>query len=541
MNNDLFLLKKCANYLEVKYFLSNFATKYMPKMKKLLFFIVVMLFETTLWAQYRNPVIAGYHPDPSICRVGEDFYLVNSSFQYFPGVPIYHSKDLVNWELIGNVLDRESQLPLKGATSWLGIYAPTIRYHEGTYYMITTNVGNGGNFMVTSRDPKGPWSEPLWLEQQGIDPSLWFENGKCYMVSNPDNTIMLCEIDPKTGKQLTKSKPLWQGTGGRYPEGPHIYKKDGWYYLLISEGGTEMAHKLTIARSRSIEGPYEGNPANPILTNCNMKGQTMQIQGTGHGDFVEAPDGSWWLVFLAYRNFGGAYHHLGRETYLAPVEWKAGEWPVVNNGEPIDTLMQAKTLPLMPMQTKQTYYDFKSPFGPEWVYIQNPIAQNYQKKDGRLVLIPHGTLTDNNRPTFIGRRQESDKVLVETEVDAATLGTGCEAGLTVYQINDGHYDLALAKDLSGKVAVIMKFQAKSLAKAVAGDVVTGKVKLRITSDGDMYRFEYATVDGAFTSLAEHNCQMVSTEVVGGFTGVMVGMYAEGGAGASFGYFRYEEK
>ena len=541
MNNDLFLLKKCANYLEVKYFLSNFATKYMPKMKKLLFFIVVMLFETTLWAQYRNPVIAGYHPDPSICRVGEDFYLVNSSFQYFPGVPIYHSKDLVNWELIGNVLDRESQLPLKGATSWLGIYAPTIRYHEGTYYMITTNVGNGGNFMVTSRDPKGPWSEPLWLEQQGIDPSLWFENGKCYMVSNPDNTIMLCEIDPKTGKQLTKSKPLWQGTGGRYPEGPHIYKKDGWYYLLISEGGTEMAHKLTIARSRSIEGPYEANPANPILTNCNMKGQTMQIQGTGHGDFVEAPDGSWWLVFLAYRNFGGAYHHLGRETYLAPVEWKAGEWPVVNNGEPIDTLMQAKTLPLMPMQAKQTYYDFKSPFGPEWVYIQNPIAQNYQKKDGRLVLIPHGTLTDNNRPTFIGRRQESDKVLVETEVDAATLGTGCEAGLTVYQINDGHYDLALAKDLSGKVAVIMKFQAKSLAKAVAGDVVTGKVKLRITSDGDMYRFEYATVYGAFTSLAEHNCQMVSTEVVGGFTGVMVGMYAEGGAGASFGYFRYEEK
>ena len=150
--------------------------------------------------ELHNPIIPGFHPDPSVCRVGDDYYLVNSSFQYFPGVPIFHSKDLVNWQQIGNVLDRDSQLPLHGATSWQGIYAPTIRYHKGVYYMITTNVGNGGNFMVTATNPAGPWSEPVWLEQQGIDPSLYFENDKCYMVSNPDNTIMLCEIDPKTGK-----------------------------------------------------------------------------------------------------------------------------------------------------------------------------------------------------------------------------------------------------------------------------------------------------------------------------------------------------
>ena len=136
--------------------------------------------------------------------------------------------------------------------------------------MITTNVGNGGNFFVTSHDPKGPWSAPIWLEQQGIDPSLYFEDGRCYMVSNPDNTIMLCEIDPKTGGQLTKSKAIWRGTGGRYPEGPHIYKKDGYYYLLISEGGTEIAHKLTIARSKKIDGPYESCPRNPIFTHCSM-------------------------------------------------------------------------------------------------------------------------------------------------------------------------------------------------------------------------------------------------------------------------------
>ena len=271
-----------------------------------------------------NPIIPGFHPDPSIVRVDDDYYIVNSSFQYFPGVPIFHSKDLINWEQIGNVLDRPTQLPLKGTGSWTGIYAPTIRYNEGTFYMITTNIGNGGNFLVTSENPEGPWSEPKVLEQGGIDPSLYFEDEKVYMVSNPDNVITLCEIDPKSGKRLTPGKPLWRGTGGRYPEGPHIYKKDGYYYLLISEGGTELAHHLTIARSKDIYGPYEANPNNPILTNCNMKGQGLNVQGTGHGDFVQAKDGSWWVVFLAYRHFGGSYHHMGRETFLAPVEWKEG-------------------------------------------------------------------------------------------------------------------------------------------------------------------------------------------------------------------------
>lgn len=279
----------------------------------------------------RNPVIPGYHPDPSVCRVGDTFYLVNSSFCSFPGVPLFESQDLVHWRQTGNVLTRPSQLPLKGANSWTGIYAPTIRYHQGRFYMITTNVGNGGNFLVTSTDAR-TWSEPVWLKQKGIDPSLFFEDGKCYMCSNPGDAIWLCEIDPATGRQLSESRRLWQGDGGRYPEGPHIYKKDGYYYLLISEGGTELAHRLTIARSRNIYGPYESNPANPILTNCSCRGQNMQVQGTGHGDFVQGADGSWWLVFLAYRNFGGAYHHLGRETFLAPVEWKAGEWPVVNGG-----------------------------------------------------------------------------------------------------------------------------------------------------------------------------------------------------------------
>ena len=506
-------------------------------MKKVLVISIFVVTAMVAWAQQlRNPIIPGYHPDPSICRVGDDYYLVNSSFQYFPGVPIFHSKDLVNWKQIGNVLDRESQLPLKGASSWLGIYAPTIRYHEGTYYMITTNVGNGGNFMVTATNPAGPWSEPVWLQQQGIDPSLWFEDGKCYMVSNPDNTIMLCEIDPKTGRQLTESTPLWRGTGGRYPEGPHLYKKDGYYYLLISEGGTELAHRLTIARSKKITGPYEANPNNPLLTNCSMLGQGMQIQGTGHGDFVQAKDGSWWVVFLAYRNFGGSYHHLGRETCLAPVEWGRKQWPVVNRGQPIDTLMQVAGI-----AAKQPREEGTSPY--EWIHIQNPIAENYQRiGEGFRLKGSESSLTDNNRPTFIGRRQEAARFVMETEIDTDKMEFGLKAGLTVYQINDGHMDISVEKYMTGTVCVVADQTVKSMHGQQMDQIAQGsKVRLRISSDGQTYQFSYSLDGQTYQTMAEHSCSLMSTEVVGGFTGAVVGMYAEGNGTADFSYFKYNEK
>ncbi len=504
-------------------------------MKKILVSIASMMVSLMTSAQLTNPIIPGFHPDPSVCRVGDKYYLVNSSFQYFPGVPIFQSKDLVNWIQIGNVLDRESQLPLKNASSWLGIYAPTIRYHEGTYYMITTNVGNGGNFMVTATNPAGPWSEPIWLEQQGIDPSLWFENGKCYMVSNPDNTITLCEIDPRTGKQLTPSKALWRGTGGRYPEGPHIYKKDGYYYLLISEGGTELAHRLTIARSKNIYGPYKANPNNPLLTNCSMAGQDKQIQGTGHGDFVQAKDGSWWVVFLAYRNYGGAYHHLGRETYLAPVDWEKGKWPVINGGSPIDSIMLVKTpAPQQPRQAETKDVD--------WLYIQNPIAKNYEHLgQGFRLHATESSLTDNYQPTFMGRRQENALFSIETELDANKLSFGCKAGLTVYQIHDGHMEISVEKYMTGTVAIVTNYQVKSLKGTDMAEAnQEDKIKLRINSDGNRYRFEYARNEEAWQLLAEHDCSLLSTEVVGGFTGAVVGMYAEGEGTADFSYFKYNE-
>lgn len=530
-------------------------------MKKIFALVLLLVFIMPAGAQrateYRNPILPGYHPDPSCVRVGDDFYLVNSTFQYFPGVPVYHSRDLVNWEQIGNVLTRPSQLPLKNASSWLGIYAPTIRYDKGTFYMITTNVGNGGNFLVTAKDPRGPWSEPVWLSQQGIDPSLLFEGDTCWMVSNPDGHITLCRIDPATGKQLSESTPIWDGTGGRYPEGPHIYKKDGYYYLLISEGGTELAHHLTIARSRNIYGPYEADPANPILTNCNHKGESKQIQGTGHGDFVQDSEGNWWVVFLAYRNFGGSYHHLGRETYLAPVSWKEGEWPTVYGGEAIDTLMHATTLPLQPFAPSPSTYTFGSmkAFGPEWIHLGQPDNTAYEfTKKGLRLHSSDKTLDSTDPTTYVGLRQTSAICTYEVDVDGSGLkpfkycddegiDDGNKAGVSVFQINDGHADFYVC-NRSGGCSVELRLKLKSIDYLVGATAYKSpKVTLRVTTDGNMYDFSAKGDDGQWETVGSVNCSLLSTEVAGGFTGVTVGLFCNGGSEpgyADFGSLRIKE-
>lgn len=511
-------------------------------MKKLLIVVSFICLSFSSIAAQTNPIIPGYHPDPSICRVGNDYYLVNSSFQYFPGVPIFHSTDLQHWEQIGNVLTRQSQLPLKDASSWLGIYAPTIRYHQGTYYMITTNVGNGGNFMVTASDPRGPWSEPIWLEQQGIDPSLLFEDGKCYMVSNPDNMITLCEIDPKTGRQLTKSRGIWQGTGGRYPEGPHIYKKDGYYYLLISEGGTELAHSITMARSRNIYGPYEANPQNPILTHCNMKGQSSQVQGTGHGDLVQGTDGRWWLTFLAYRNYNGSYHHLGRETFLAPVEWPDGGWPVVNGGEPVEPQQRE------PVTVRD---DFDRPLGPEWMFLQNPDSSFYRLHDGQLRLTGSiHELKENVTPTFIGRRQEAANFTFDTKISFYDLDDGDEAGLCAYQMHEGYAQVCVnnfRRSHRLKVRLNLKNVRLLLCEKSFGE--SPEVWLRIESNSRHYNFLYSLDGQKYHWLESVDCSLLSTETVGGFTGVTLGLYAynastryqAGHCFADFDYVEYREQ
>lgn len=516
-------------------------------MKQLLFgFFASVLLCVPCFAQkegYKNPVVPGFYPDPSVCRVGSDYYLVNSTFQYFPGVPLFHSKDLVNWEQIGNCLSRESQLNLKNAHASGGIYAPTIRYHDGTFYMITTNVSDKGNFLVYTDDPRGEWSEPVWLQQGGIDPSLYFEDGKCYMTSIPGYGISLCEINPKTGEQLTETRKIWNGTGGRYPEGPHIYKKDGWYYLLIAEGGTEYGHKVTIARSRDIYGPYEGNPANPIMTHIDMNGQDSPIQGIGHADFVEAHDGSWWVVCLAFRPQSGLHHMLGRETFLAPMTWDTNAWPVINGNGTIQLDMNCRTLPQVATKEKPTKTVFNTKqLGLEWNYIYNPVKENYSltERPGYLRLKTSPIHLDIwGTPTFVGRRQQHIDCTATTSVELKNCAENEEAGLTVYMTESYHYDVFVKQLNDGKQAVTLYYRLGNMAH-IEKEVILpkGKVYLRVQADKDYYSFSYSTNNKTFDNLGKMDVRFLSSETVGGFTGIYFGLYAAS-KGETKGYADFE--
>ncbi len=478
---------------------------------------------------YKNPIISGCHPDPSICKAGEDYYLVTSSFEYFPGVPLFHSKDLIHWEQIGHCLTRTSQLPLHKCGVSGGIYAPTIRYYKGIFYMITTNVSRG-NFIVHTKDPRGEWSDPVWLQQAGIDPSLYFEDDKCYLTVNPNNTIYLSEINPLTGEQITSNKAIWTGTGGRYPEAPHIYKKDGWYYLMISEGGTEYGHKVTIARSKNIDGPYESNPANPILTHSNVNAQSNPIQGTGHADMVQADDNSWWMVCLAFRPQSGQHHLLGRETFLTPVNWETNAWPVINGNGTIYMDMNVPTLPLKPVKEVPYSTDFsEKKLGFEWNYLRNPQEQNYTltEKPGFLRLKATAVkLDDIDSPTFVGRRQEHFNFNATTSLEMFKAQAGDESGITVFMNNISHYDLVLRKESDEKNKIMLRYRLGAMthiAKEIC--VPVGKVTFQVKSESNYYSFAYSLDGKSYESIGKMDVRYLSSETAGGFTGIYLGLFS----------------
>jgi len=499
---------------------------------------------------YTNPVISGFHPDPSVCRIGDDYYLVTSTFEYFPGVPVFHSKDLIHWEQIGHCLTRDVQLPLQKCGASAGIYAPTIRYHDGLFYMITTNVSGGGNFIVTTSNPAGEWSDPIWVETTGIDPDLYFENDKVYVCNNDGKMgIQLNQIDIKTGKRIGEKRNIWRGTGGRYAEGPHIYKKDGLYYLLISEGGTEYGHKITIARSKELMGPYMSNPANPILTHADEEKQESPIQGTGHADMVQATDGSWWMVCLAFRPAKGRHHILGRETFLAPVVWTENSWPVVNGNGTIDPEMKVKTLPQVTVKKEFTRVEFNdSKLGFEWNFLRNPTLENYSftEKPGKLTLLATEIGLDwADSPTFIGRRQEHFNVEVATEMEFNPTTNSDEAGLTVLMNNTHHYKLSVT-NRGGKRVLEITNRLGSFNFTIGNTAAlkSGNVKLKVVGSRDYYTFLYAQGNDEFKELGKCDTYFLSSETAGGFTGVYIGMFATGNgtktnSTASFDWFEYK--
>ena len=393
---------------------------------------------------FTNPVIPGFHPDPSICRVGDDYYLVNSSFEYFPGVPVFHSKDLVHWEQIGHCLTRNSQLNLKHERASGGIYAPTLRWHNGVFYMVTTLVSRG-NFFVTATNAAGPWSEPVWLDHSGIDPSLLFDDdGTVYYSRHEgggDGYIGQGRLDVATGKLEEPLRNVWRGTGGIWPEGPHLYKIRGKYFLMIAEGGTSYEHSVMIARSDSPWGPFEADPKNPILTHRNDP--TSPIQALGHGDLVETPDG-WWMVCLGIRPQGGKFHHLGRETFLAKVNWPDDGWPTT---APVELTMVAPKLPEHVFKPAPARDEFNGKqLGLQWNYLRNPNEQDYSLTERRGWLRLRGsavTLNVADSPTFIGRRQSDLNCAAATRLEFQPQSTNEEAGLVLRGNDKFHCEIGL--------------------------------------------------------------------------------------------------
>ena len=490
-------------------------------------------------AGYTNPVIPGFHPDPSVCRVGDAYYLVASSFTYFPGVPIFHSRNLVDWTQIGNVLDRPSQLDLTATHGWasFGVYAPTLRFHDGRFWMISTNVTTVGatTFLVIADDPAGPWSDPVTVDIAGIDPDLaWDDEGACWLHFSGLGGIARCRIDDATGTVIGEPERTWSGTGLQYPEAPHLFGREGTWYLLIAEGGTERGHVVSVARGPSPVGPWESCPANPILSH---RSTDRPIQNTGHADFVDAADGSWWMVLLGARHRGGTpgFHVLGRETFLAPVEWRDG-WPMVG---PLTPEMPGPLPGPREPEVRIHRDDFEGPeLHARWLAVRRSphTFASLKARHGYLTLSGSKSTLDSPEPSFIGLRQQHHQCRVRARVEAAT---GAEAGLAVLMDEAAHYEVSVRGD-----RVIARARIGPL-RAVVDDVPrpNGSVVLRVeTRPGgagpDIVVLGFEDDGGDFQVLAELDGRYLSTEVAGGFLGRVIGMYAVEGD-AVFDWFDYE--
>ncbi|AMB57608.1 glycoside hydrolase family 43 protein [Microterricola viridarii] len=479
------------------------------------------------------PILPGFHPDPSICRVGDDYYLVTSSFEYFPGVPIFHSTDLLNWTQIGNVLDRPSQLPLTAESG--GIFAPTLRFHDGLFWMITTQIDRvaEGHLIVTASDPRGPWSEPVFTTGTvGIDPDLaWDENGACHLswtrYSPQGSEIVQARLDPASGALLSEPRPLWAGTGLAHAEGPHLYRRGDWWYLLIAEGGTERGHAVSIARSRSIDGPFESNPANPILSH---RSTDHPVQNTGHADLVELPNGDWAMVYLGVRPRGmtPGFHVNGRETFLASIDW-AEDWPVVD---------ESRYLVPPGVTDFVDLFEAAEP-DPRWISPGGPAGAFLTRGVGGGVTVPPlreapdgflGVRTRDTRWQAELTITAGDAALV-LRLDAAHLvRVETDAGCIRASARIGGLDIPLGQAERPAEGVILAIRADD---APAG--------IGVRSGPDILRLGVVRA-GVFAELASLDGRYVSTEVAGGFTGRVIGFSAaeRGGTISTFATHRIEE-
>ncbi|NLT03757.1 MAG: glycoside hydrolase family 43 protein [Bacteroidales bacterium] len=502
---------------------------------------------------FQNPILPGFHPDPSICRVGDDYYLATSSFTWYPGLPIYHSKDLVNWKRIGHALDRPDMVNMKDLDDNNGIWAPTIRYHNGLFYLITTANKSGGNFYITATNPAGPWSDPVWLEDApGIDPSLfWDEDGRCYCTGNtwdfPKSWPAQCavwmqEIDLAQGKLIGERNILTYGhaNNATYAEGPHLYKVNGQYVLLMAEGGSSYHHAVTVHQSKSLWGPYVANKVNPVITHRHL-GRDYPIQNLGHADLVQTQQGKWYAVLLGIRPLNG-HNPLARETFLCKAAFEDGSL-LFNPGKGIVLEEQERpNLPWTPFEaesTRETFDDGKLTW--DWYFVRVPQTPFHTIDKGRLTLQLQPEVIDSLvSSSMMIRKTTHHRFTAITHLDFTTKKANEQAGLVYYRTANGYYSL-----MKGKEGLV--FTKKHLGKKtlIAQAPYTEKsVYLMVDVNGLEATFRYGANPNTLTDIGGvQSTATISDNKFNKFNGPGVGVYATSNGQkttnkASFDWFDY---
>lgn len=555
-------------FLLKHYFQSSFPAQNAGIRRETICLLLLLLLSSVLpKAQdsgYSNPILTGGYPDPSICRVGDDYYLVNSSFEYFPGLPLHHSKDLVNWELVGYGLHRKEQCTgvnnLVDVQQRGGIHAPTIRHHDGKFYIITTNVYSPKakaqptqfiNFIITAENIEGPWSEPHILEgAPGIDPDIFFDDdGKVWYVGthapenptfNGEGEIWLQEIDLENWKLKGERHYLWRGAcGGTWAEGPHLYKKDGYYYLLIAEGGTSFNHAVMIALSDTITGPYTSNPRNPILSTRHLS-YDFWVNSVGHADMIELSDGRWYMVALGIRGDQERRSNMGRETNLVPVIWEREpfEWKAIKYEYPVvspETGRPERSYP-SPFSGKSqvknnTFIDeFDSDdLNLEWNFRRVPLDKlyslNYRKGWLRLYQNPE-VISMRGRSSLMGIRQKESFFEYTVRMNFAPQKEKSEAGLSLFLQDDNYLNYTLVKQ-GGKVVLKLVVNERNkdpeLINQKELEAYEGEITLKVIATANNYKYHYSLDNGkTFTEFTNTESNLILCH---GYTGAYCGLYA----------------
>ncbi len=507
---------------------------------------------------YNNPILPGYHPDPSICRVADEYYMVNSSFEWYPAMPIHKSKDLVNWELVGYGASDPAKLQIcQGTRDSGGIFAVTIRYHDGLFYLITTMIGGKGNFYVTAEDPSGPWSEPTWLDAPGIDPSLfWDDDGRCYYIGHGNLSgkqawpqqqgAWMQELDTEQGKLVGPRKQLTHGHASNaiWTEGPHLYKINGKYVLIVAEGGTEHNHAVTQFYSDELWGPYIPSQINPILTHRHL-GMDSHIQCVGHADFVQTQNNEWWMVALGTRNFDGE-KYLSRETFLVPMEIEDiyGEMNILVNRGYGRILEQQKRpdLPWTPVKTDPVRDEFASEeLALKWNMLRSPSKKWYEIEAGKLILdLRPEIISEFVNPSLLAQRIRNRKFEASTKLVLQSEKRNEEAGLVLYR--DTESNVTFLKQGSD---IILSYrdgeQTETVYKTFVGN---DELILSVESDGKFLKFSYETHGGEKVYIEKQLQLLIIGDKKGGqFNGPMIGVYASSNGKksknkAAFDWFEY---